>query len=135
MVHSLDWGVLSTVSSRLGDGENGSPIPFGNIYSYVDGPCHESTGIIYLYGTYMDQSFADSLKNEMVSFSLSEASLSSVCSQRDGIDACQLGTKYGDPGTSSGSFQFLNLTLLVDWHGFSYFFLLYIVVFYVTMQR
>ena len=109
MVHSLDWGVLSTISSRLGgDGDDGgssannNPIPFGNVYSYVDGPCHKSTGIIYLYGTYMDQSFADSIHNSMISFTLSEASLSSVCTERDGIDACTLGTKYGDPGMSSG---------------------------------
>jgi hypothetical protein len=93
MVHSLDWGVLSTISTRLGDGS----IPFGNIYSFVDGTCHNSTGIPYLYGTYLDQSLTDSLENPMVSLTLSEASLSSVCSNRDGLDACSLRTKYGDP--------------------------------------
>ena len=45
----------------------------------------------------MDQSFADSKKNEMVSLSLTEASLSSVCTERHGIDACMIGTQYGDP--------------------------------------
>ena len=106
MVHTLDWGVLSTISTRVGD-DASNPIPFGNIYSFVDGTCDESTGIIYLYGTYMDQSFADSLQNDMVSFSLSEASLSSVCAERHGLDSCTLGTKYGDPG------KFINLFLLV----------------------
>eukprot|EP00980_Cylindrotheca_fusiformis_P028860 scaffold22660_cov127-Cylindrotheca_fusiformis.AAC.14 len=95
MVSSLDWGVLSTVSTRLGDAEN--PIPFGNIYSFVDGPCGKSTGIPYFYGTYLDQSFKDSMDHPTVSLSLSEASLSSVCIGRDGLDACTLGTKYGDP--------------------------------------
>lgn len=96
MVHSLDWGVLSTISTRLGDG-HASPIPFGNIYSFVDGPCDNSTGTIYLYGTYLDQSFLDTADNPIVSFTLSEASLSSVCAGRDGLDSCTLGTKYGDP--------------------------------------
>jgi len=96
MVHSLDWGVLSTISTRLGDGM-GTPVPFGNIYSFVDGSCEKSTGIPYFYGTYMDQSFSDSLENPTVSLSLSEASFSSVCTDRDGLEACALGTKYGDP--------------------------------------
>lgn len=95
MVHSLDWGVLSTVSTRLGG--DGNPIPFGNIYSFVDGPCHNSTGIPYFYGTYLDQSFLDSMKHATVSLSLTEAAVSSVCTARDGLDACTLGTKYGDP--------------------------------------
>lgn len=45
----------------------------------------------------MDQSFTDSVENPMISFSLSEASLSSVCTNREGLEACRLGTKYGDP--------------------------------------
>jgi hypothetical protein len=96
MVHSLDWGVLSTISTRLGDGVN-TPVPFGNIYSYVDGSCQKSTGIPYMYGTHLDQSFTDSLENPTVSLSLTEASLSSVCTDREGLEACSLGTKYGDP--------------------------------------
>jgi hypothetical protein len=95
MVHTLDWGVLSTISTRLGGDDN--PVPFGNIYSFVDGSCHNSTGIPYFYGTYLDQSFLDIREHETVSLSLSEASLSSVCTERDGLDACTLGTKYGDP--------------------------------------
>jgi hypothetical protein len=93
MVHSLDWGTLTTISTRLGGGE----IPFGNIYSFVDGTCTKSTGIPYFYGTYLDQSLLDSMDNPMVSLSLSEASLASVCGNKDGLDACSLGSKYGDP--------------------------------------
>jgi hypothetical protein len=94
MVHSLDWGVLSTISSRL-DGD--VPVPFGNVYSFVDGSCDKSTGIPYLLGTFMDQSFQDSKGNDRVALTLSEASLSSVCADREGLAACTLGTKYGDP--------------------------------------
>lgn len=105
MVHSLDWGVLATISSRLPGNAEGLtkpssssiPIPFGNVYSFVDGTCEDGTGVPYLFGTYMDQSFIDSTYNQMVSLTLSEASLSSVCTERDGLVACTLGTKYGDP--------------------------------------
>ena len=110
IVHSLDWGVLSTISSRLygkrqqdgividGEGSvSASPVPFGNIYSFVDGPCDNATGVVYIYGTYMDQSFIDSVENNIVSFSLSEASLPSVCADHLGVPACMIGTKYGDP--------------------------------------
>jgi hypothetical protein len=95
MVHSLDWGVLSTISTRLDGGA--SPIPFGNIYSFVDGTCKNSTGIPYMYGTFLDQSLIDSTANNMVSLTLTEASLSSVCANKDGLSACTLGSKYGDP--------------------------------------
>lgn len=113
MVHSLDWGTLSTVSTRLGTVEK--PMPFGNIYSFIDGTCENSTGIPYFYGTYMDQSFADTKKNEIVSLSLSEASLSSVCIEKKGMDVCTIGTKFGDPEnpvcarlTITGSFVILD---------------------------
>eukprot|EP00751_Fragilariopsis_kerguelensis_P003686 CAMPEP_0170818052 /NCGR_PEP_ID=MMETSP0733-20121128/40459_1 /TAXON_ID=186038 /ORGANISM="Fragilariopsis kerguelensis, Strain L26-C5" /LENGTH=238 /DNA_ID=CAMNT_0011177997 /DNA_START=88 /DNA_END=804 /DNA_ORIENTATION=- len=96
LVHSLDWGVVSTISSRLGQ-EEGQSVPFGNVYSFVDGPCEKSTGIPYIYGTYMDQTYKDAINNDMVSLTLSESSLSSVCSHRKGLDSCMLGTKYGDP--------------------------------------
>jgi hypothetical protein len=116
MAHSLNWGVVSTISSRLpstGDGSDGRrsgrsslPAPFGNIYSFVDGPCHQSTGIPYIYSTYLDQSMLDAKENPMVSLSLSEATLSSACSSSSrssnshedvSLDACTVGTKYGDP--------------------------------------
>ena len=100
MVHSLDWGVLSTISSRFTDHH---PVPFGNIYSFVDGTCDNSTGIPYIYGTYMDQSFQDSLSNTAVSFTLSEASLASVCYSGGAggsnlLPACKISRNgYGDP--------------------------------------
>lgn len=94
MVHSIDWGVLSTISTRLTD--QGVVIPFGNIYSFVDGPCDNSTGIPYIYGTYMDQSFQDSLSNTAVSFTLSEASMASVCGGSN-LPSCNIHSPYGDP--------------------------------------
>jgi len=118
MVHSLDWGVLSTISSRLVDDDDAKqPVPFGNVYSFVDGPCQNSTGVPYFYGTYMDQSFKDSLTNTNAALTLSEASLSSVCldsasgheqqnQQQSASEAtpttmnqqaCQIGVNYGDP--------------------------------------
>mmetsp|Transcript_19214 Transcript_19214/g.41755 ORF Transcript_19214/g.41755 Transcript_19214/m.41755 type:complete len:238 (-) Transcript_19214:1246-1959(-) len=97
MVHSLDWGVVSSISTRLGgDDEGGQIVPFGNVYSFVDGTCDKATGVPYLYGTYMDQSFADAKSNDMISLTLSESSLSSVC-PNNAIDSCMLGSKYGDP--------------------------------------
>ena len=72
MVHSLDWGVVSTISTRLG-GDGSPAVPFGNVYSFVDGPCDKATGIPYLYGTYMDQSFADTQSNDMIALTLSES--------------------------------------------------------------
>jgi hypothetical protein len=109
MVHSLNWGVLSTVSSRLVDEINNQAIPFGNPYSFVDGPCRKSTGTPYFYGAYMDQSFKDSLINANAAFTLSEASLPSVCLDRSSSKStatsnspfkrkdCQIGVNYGDP--------------------------------------
>lgn len=99
MVHSLDWGVVSSISSRLGGGggNDAQAIPFGNVYSFVDGSCEKATGIPYLYGTYMDQTFADTLHNEWVALTLSESSLASVCPQREALDACLLQPAGGDP--------------------------------------
>jgi len=96
MVHSLDWGVLSTISSRLGD-EDSPPVPFGNIYSFVDGPCGNGTGTPYFYGTYMDASFSDTKTNNRVSLSLSESALGSVCPEQEAVGSCTLGSEFGDP--------------------------------------
>mmetsp|Transcript_32906 Transcript_32906/g.50337 ORF Transcript_32906/g.50337 Transcript_32906/m.50337 type:complete len:249 (-) Transcript_32906:135-881(-) len=94
MVKSIKWGVLTTISSRLdledGDvsvsassGGGGGPVPFGNVYSFVDGTCDNSTGFPYLYGTFMDQSFEDTLKSRAVSLTLSEAALDTECLSSD----------------------------------------------------
>jgi hypothetical protein len=73
------------------------PVPFGNIYSFVDGTCNNSTGTPYLYGTYMDQTFVDFQKNAAVSMSLSEASLSSVCGG-EALESCKISNSgFGDP--------------------------------------
>jgi Pyridoxamine 5'-phosphate oxidase len=115
MVHSLDWGVLTTISSRI-PGNNS--IPFGNVYSFVDGPCSvnggggdssssssssstsTSTGTPYFYGTYMDQSFQDMQANAAASLVLSEAALASVCSATAEVPlkACTISNaNWGDP--------------------------------------
>jgi len=115
MVHSLDWGVLSTISTRVESvvDENGAqkvvhssssgteadskPVPFGNIYSFVDGVCDDSTGTPYFLGTYMDQTFADTLSNSAISLSLTEASIPSVCGTSP-LKSCEIApTGYGDP--------------------------------------
>jgi Pyridoxamine 5'-phosphate oxidase len=87
MVHSLDYGVLSTLSTRF----SSQPVPFGNVYSFVDGPCNNSTGVPYFYGTFMDQSFQDFAVHPVASFTLSEASM---CSQS--VKACSV-VHTGDP--------------------------------------
>lgn len=96
MAHSLDWGTLTTISTR----SEVHSAPFGNIYSFVDGPCEESTGIPYFYGTYMDQSFIDMKRNPSASFTLSEASLASVCGAK-ALPACSVAMNSngvrGDP--------------------------------------
>jgi len=84
MVHTLDWGVLSTVNSRLP-----SNPPFGNVYSFVDGPCDSSSGVPYFYGTYLDSSFQDMKANPAASFTLSEASFASVCGGKS-LAACDI---------------------------------------------
>jgi hypothetical protein len=93
MVHSLEFGVLSTISTRFPDGNT----PFGNIYSFVDGPCDSSTGIPYFYSTALDQTNIDIQSNPKASFSLTEASLPSVCSVKHGLKSCSTLGKYGDP--------------------------------------
>jgi len=49
-------------------------MPFGNIYSFVDGTCDKSTGMPYLYLSDMDQSAKDLKGSTDVSLALSEAS-------------------------------------------------------------
>ena len=96
MVHSLDWGVLSTISSRFG-----SEVPFGNVYSFVDGSCDNPTGTPYFLGTYMDQTFQDMQVNANASLTLSEAGLASVCGvdvDKHLLEDCSIGYDgAGDP--------------------------------------
>jgi hypothetical protein len=92
MIHSLEWGVLSTISSRLPGG-----LPFGNVYSFIDGTCNNATGTPYFYGTFLDQTFQDMKANPKASFTVSEAALSSVCGS-GGVNACSIDHQHvGDP--------------------------------------
>jgi hypothetical protein len=98
MVHSLDWGVLSSLSGRTG-----VAMPFGNVYSFVDGSCANATGTPYFYGTFMDQSFQDAAKNPAASLTLSEAATPYHClpSDDDVRTACTIvraaSGRTGDP--------------------------------------
>jgi Pyridoxamine 5'-phosphate oxidase len=89
MVHSIEWGVLNTLSSReispLEDDSGPVAVyPFGNVYSFIDGPCDNATGTPYFYGSFLDQSLKDMLRNPVASLTLSEASLaSSQCHNDD----------------------------------------------------
>ena len=111
MVHSLNWGILTTVSTRLTmmgeslvepsgetlQSETAKPVPFGNVYSFSDGTCANSTGTPYLYGTYMDASFTDILSNNAVSLALSENQLPTVCGGTE-ASSCKVTPKgFGDP--------------------------------------
>lgn len=99
MVHSLNFGVLSTISTRVvvSNGSTSSPVPFGNVISFADGLCDTSSGIPYFYGTYMDQSFIDIQSNPIVSFTLSEAFLPTLCPGVRPIKACSSFSGVGDP--------------------------------------
>jgi hypothetical protein len=89
MVHSLDWGVVSTISCRHRSNNN-TVMPFGNVYSFVDGPCATATGTPYFYGTYMDQTFQDIQQNSVASFTLSQASFASVCGGGGQLAQCDI---------------------------------------------
>jgi hypothetical protein len=119
MVHNIDWGVLTTISSRTISTTTSTvtsshgPIPFGNVYSFVDGSCTNATGIPYFYGTYMDQSLQDMKMNPTASFTLSEASIVTSCignsqqaSDKDNnsiIKACRIVSESISHPSSSGS--------------------------------
>eukprot|EP00591_Stephanopyxis_turris_P013384 CAMPEP_0195520928 /NCGR_PEP_ID=MMETSP0794_2-20130614/17625_1 /TAXON_ID=515487 /ORGANISM="Stephanopyxis turris, Strain CCMP 815" /LENGTH=248 /DNA_ID=CAMNT_0040650371 /DNA_START=75 /DNA_END=818 /DNA_ORIENTATION=+ len=71
MMHSIEWGVVSTISTR----DNLEGVPFGNVYSFVDGTCDNSTGVPYLYTTELDQTALDATENPRVSLTISEKSI------------------------------------------------------------
>lgn len=95
MVRALDWGVLSTISTRITSSSGGAPVPFGNIYSFADGPCDTSTGVPYMFASDLDQSMKDIAENAIVSLTLSEAALPGSVLPGE----CQVGGQegYGDP--------------------------------------
>mmetsp|Transcript_25289 Transcript_25289/g.30591 ORF Transcript_25289/g.30591 Transcript_25289/m.30591 type:complete len:258 (+) Transcript_25289:66-839(+) len=98
LVHSLDWGIMSTISTRDGADSNGTapPIPFGNVISFVDGTCQNSTGTPYFYGTNLDQSFKDLSQNPTMSLTLTEAALGAL-NYWQVAASCSPHTHYGDP--------------------------------------
>jgi len=95
MAKTLDWGVLSTTSSRSQGVEVGDA--FGNPYSFADA----GTGTPYFYGSNLDASMIDiftaSHANSKVSFALSDASLGGT---QDQVKACEIGvflSPFSDP--------------------------------------
>jgi len=93
MVQSLDWGVLSTVSTRSAGTQVGNA--FGNPNSFVDG----GGGVPYFYVSDMDASMIDAFTakdaNPRVSLALSEAELTGTEKARPD---CVVGaTPFGDP--------------------------------------
>eukprot|EP00566_Odontella_aurita_P019236 CAMPEP_0113558948 /NCGR_PEP_ID=MMETSP0015_2-20120614/18629_1 /TAXON_ID=2838 /ORGANISM="Odontella" /LENGTH=310 /DNA_ID=CAMNT_0000460539 /DNA_START=253 /DNA_END=1185 /DNA_ORIENTATION=+ /assembly_acc=CAM_ASM_000160 len=95
MVHSLDWGVLSTISTRTAAFSSGTPVPFGNIYSFADGPCQKSSGVPFLFASDLDQSMIDIEEHPIVSLSLSEAELPGPILPDECVVGGQKG--FGDP--------------------------------------
>lgn len=93
LVHSLHMGVVSTISTKDGPTHGA---PFGNIYSLVDGPCEQSTGVPYFYASMLDQSAQDATANPRVSLTLTEAFLPATCHRFGQPTACAT-TMHGDP--------------------------------------
>lgn len=90
MAKNLDWGVLSTISTRSEGAELGQA--FGNPYSFADA----NNGIPYFYASDLDASIIDAQTADgaspRVTFALSEASY------EDGsLRACKIGQLLGDP--------------------------------------
>eukprot|EP00540_Astrosyne_radiata_P014849 CAMPEP_0116839880 /NCGR_PEP_ID=MMETSP0418-20121206/10022_1 /TAXON_ID=1158023 /ORGANISM="Astrosyne radiata, Strain 13vi08-1A" /LENGTH=202 /DNA_ID=CAMNT_0004470059 /DNA_START=85 /DNA_END=693 /DNA_ORIENTATION=+ len=90
-----------TADGRLVDktktSEKLDPAPFGNIFSIADAPCGETSSNIYIYGTFMDQSFKDWSvnSNDAVSLTLSDANLDANCLA--GSDSSLLKTCSSNP--------------------------------------
>merc|ERR1711904_429652 len=93
MAHTLDWGVLSTTSTRSEGAELGGA--FGNPYSFADA----STGVPYFYASDLDASMIDVFTspkaNPRASFALSEAELAGTTHSR--ADCTIGGSPLGDP--------------------------------------
>ena len=56
LAHENFWGTIGTISVRL----NGAP--FTQPKSFVDGPADNSTGVLYFYGSIMDESLVIQLR-------------------------------------------------------------------------
>jgi len=93
IVNKLDWGTLSTTSTRSDGSKVGDA--FGNPYSFADA----STGVPYFFASMLDASmidiFGSSAAKPRASFALSEAEItdpSTITKQY-----CSIGTYIGDP--------------------------------------
>ena len=90
VARGLDWGVLSTTSTRTEGTAVGDA--FGNPYSFA-----EVGGVPYFYGSTLDASMTDAFTgagaSPRASFSLSEAELSGD----DELSSCRIGSILGDP--------------------------------------
>lgn len=92
MAATLDWGFLSTTSTRSEGTQLGDA--FGNPYSFADA----GSGVPYFYASDLDASMIDifsaSKGNSRASFALSEAELKDT---NNSVVACKIGTPLGDP--------------------------------------
>jgi hypothetical protein len=90
MVKHLDYGVLSTISTRTEASTVGDA--FGNPYSFAD-----AEGTPYFYASDMDASMVDIFTaaepSTRVTFAMSEAQLTG----NESVKACEIGTFLGDP--------------------------------------
>jgi hypothetical protein len=81
LVHSADWGVLSTLSTHL------QGVPYGNAVSLSDGPAGGGgTGRLLFYLTAMDATAQDAAVNSSATLTLCEAQLPGGCSGVDPED-------------------------------------------------
>jgi len=89
MVSTLEWGGLSTTSTRTKGTTIGAP--FGNPYSFAD-----VNGVPYVYASDLDASMTDLFigagANTTATLALSEAGLPGIP-----IPKCEIGTALGDP--------------------------------------
>lgn len=77
LVHTLDWGTLSTISRHLGGA------PFGHTVSYSDGPRGGSTGRLLFYLTIMDAAAQDLETDSRATLTICEAQLAGACRGTD----------------------------------------------------
>lgn len=87
MVKTLNWGVLSTTSSRSESSTPGDS--FGNPYAFAEA----SNGIPYFYASDLDASMTDLNVSTRMTLALSEATLAGTS---DEVKACTIGAGFGD---------------------------------------
>eukprot|EP00056_Hartaetosiga_gracilis_P019847 m.16283 g.16283 ORF g.16283 m.16283 type:complete len:211 (+) comp7981_c0_seq1:140-772(+) len=65
LAHNTTYGVMSTISHING-------FPFGNIFSFADGPVNKSTGHLYFYASPIDASMVDFQWSKKGSFTVTQ---------------------------------------------------------------